>query len=110
MSKVAVVTGGASGIGSAISRRLAELGHRVVVFDRQADTLKEHVAALEAAGHDVIGLEVDVTDRAVIDAAVTSVHDQFGPVQILVTSAGVSEFRSFVDITAQTGSERFPST
>ncbi len=101
MSKVAVVTGGASGIGSAISRRLAELGHRVAVFDRRAETLKEHVAALESAGHDVIGLEVDVTDRAVIDAAVASVHEQFGPVQILVTSAGVSEFQSFVDITAE---------
>jgi 2-hydroxycyclohexanecarboxyl-CoA dehydrogenase len=100
MSKVAIVTGGASGIGGAISRRLAERGHRVAVIDRQADTLKEHVAALESAGHDVIGLEADVTDRAVIDAAVASVHEQFGPVQILVTSAGVSEFQSFVDITA----------
>ena len=98
MSKVAVVTGGASGIGGAISRRLAERGHQVAVFDRQADTLKAHVAALESAGHDVIGHEVDVTDRAVVDAASLPCANEFGPVQIVVTSAGVSEFESFVDI------------
>lgn len=101
MSKVAVVTGGASGIGGAISRRLAERGHKVAVFDRQADTLEAHVAALQEQGHVVSGYEVDVTDRPTVDAAIAAVSEEFGPIQIIVTSAGVSEFQPFIDISVE---------
>ena len=101
MDRVAVVTGGASGIGGAITRRLAERGHKVAVFDRQPDTLKAHVAELQELGHAVSGYEVDVTDRAAVDSAVASVRREFGPIHIVVTSAGVSEFEPFTDITLE---------
>lgn len=101
MSRVAVVTGGASGIGAAISRRLAQRGHRVAAFDRQPDTLQSHVAALREQGHEVSGHEVDVTDRAGVDAAIAAVRAEFGPIGIIVTSAGVSDFRPFTDISVE---------
>jgi 2-hydroxycyclohexanecarboxyl-CoA dehydrogenase len=99
MSKVAVVTGGASGIGLAISQRLAKCGNKVAVFDRQGEALKGQVAALRDNGFEAIAFNVDVTDRSAVDSAVASVRDEFGPIQILVTSAGVTAFEPFIDIT-----------
>jgi 2-hydroxycyclohexanecarboxyl-CoA dehydrogenase len=101
MSRVSVVTGGASGIGQAISRRLAESGNKVAVFDRQPDALKEHVTALQHNNCDAIACTVDVTDRPAVDAAMATVRDELGPVEILVTSAGVTAFEPFTDITLE---------
>ncbi len=98
---VAVVTGGASGIGGAISGRLAARGHRVAIFDRQPQTLTAQVAELQEQGHTASGHLVDVTDRTAIDAAVAEVRESFGPVTILVTSAGISDFRPFVDLSVE---------
>lgn len=101
MSRVAVVTGGASGIGQAISQRLAESGNMVALFDRQGDALNERVKALRDSGFQAIGFKVDVTDRPAVDSAIASVHDEFGPIQILVTSAGVTAFEPFTGITLE---------
>jgi 2-hydroxycyclohexanecarboxyl-CoA dehydrogenase len=101
MSRVAVVTGGASGIGQAISQRLAKRGNRVAIFDQQGDALKAHVSALQDNGFQALGFEVDVTDRPAVDAAVASVRDEVGPIQIVVTSAGVTAFEPFTGITLQ---------
>lgn len=101
MSRVSVVTGGASGIGQAISRRLAESGNKVAVFDRQPDALKEHVTALQHNNLHAIACTVDVTDRSAVDAAIATVHDELGPIEILVTSAGVTAFEPFTDITLE---------
>jgi len=101
MSRVAVVTGGASGIGQAISLRLAKRGNRVAIFDQQGDALKAHVSALQDNGFQALGFEVDVTDRPAVDAAVAAVRDEFGPMQIVVTSAGVTASTPFTDITVE---------
>jgi 2-hydroxycyclohexanecarboxyl-CoA dehydrogenase len=101
MSRVAVVTGGASGIGQAISRRLAKHGNLVAIFDRQGDALKAHVSALQDSDFQALGFEIDVTDRPAVDAAVASVRDELGPIQIVVTSAGVTAFEPFTDITIE---------
>jgi 2-hydroxycyclohexanecarboxyl-CoA dehydrogenase len=98
MSRVAVVTGGASGIGQAISQRLAKRGDKVAIFDQQGDALKTHVSALQDNGFAAIGFEVDVTDRPAVDAAVASARNEFGPIQIVVTSAGVTAFEPFTEI------------
>jgi len=79
MSRVAVVTGGASGIGQAISQRLAESGTKVAIFDRQGEALDAQVAVLRNNGFRAIGLNVDVTDRPAVDSAVDLVRDEFGP-------------------------------
>ncbi len=94
--RVAVVTGGASGIGLGIVRRLADAGHRVACFDLQAD-------AVAATAHDlgVISRVVDVGDRAAVDAALDDVRAELGPIAIMVTSAGINATGPFVDITQE---------
>jgi 2-hydroxycyclohexanecarboxyl-CoA dehydrogenase len=99
MSRVAVVTGGASGIGQAISRRLAEHGDKVAIFDQQEARLDVQVSSIQDKGFQPMSLKVDVTDRPAVDSAVASVRDKLGPIQILVTSAGVTAFEPFTDIT-----------
>ena len=97
--KVALVTGGASGIGAGIARVLASRGARVAIGD-----LDEGAAASVAAGLDGgsgLGLRLDVTDRASTSAAVGQVEELLGPVDVLVNNAGVSSVAPFLDITDQ---------
>ncbi len=77
---VAIVTGGASGIGLATASALARRGAQVAVLDLNPDDLPEGLT----------GFRADVTDRASVDAAVASVADAFGGVDIVVNSAGIS--------------------
>jgi len=101
MSRVAVVTGAASGMGLAISRRLAGRGHDVALLDLSADALAEAVAGLEAGGAKVIAAAVDVSDRAAVDDAVARTRKELGPVAVTVTSAGFDRFERFTDITVE---------
>jgi meso-butanediol dehydrogenase/(S,S)-butanediol dehydrogenase/diacetyl reductase len=97
--KVALVTGGASGIGAGIARVLASRGAKVAIGD-----LNERSAATVAAGLDGgrgVGLRLDVTDRASTSAAVDRVEELLGPVDVLVNNAGVSNVAPFLDITDQ---------
>ncbi|KQS00570.1 hypothetical protein ASG12_06730 [Williamsia sp. Leaf354] len=89
--KVAVITGGASGIGAATARTLASKGAHVVLVDR-ADTVAD--AALDLArskGNRHLGLRADVTDSASLTAAIATVIDNYGCIDILVANAGVAE-------------------
>lgn len=87
--KVAVVTGGASGIGNALARRFASEGARVVIGDVEAAALERAVSELRASGADIEGVVTDVTDpaqmQALGDAAVTA----FGGVHVFCNNAGV---------------------
>jgi NAD(P)-dependent dehydrogenase (short-subunit alcohol dehydrogenase family) len=81
---IAVVTGGASGIGAACARMLAARGHRVVVADR--DGPRAAALAREIGG---IAITLDVATQAANEAAAAEIETTLGPVEILVTSAGV---------------------
>ena len=94
----AIVTGGASGLGLAITEALAGRGTKVAMFDIQADALDAEAARLSAAGGTVKGYVVDVSDRAGVGAAVAQVRDELGPVLILVNSAGIEQFGKFAEI------------
>jgi NAD(P)-dependent dehydrogenase (short-subunit alcohol dehydrogenase family) len=97
MSRVAVVTGGASGIGLGVARRFAADGHRVVILDRRgAEAAAEELAGEGAAA---LAVEVDVADRRSVAAGFDRLRTEFGPVEILVTSAGVEAFTPVLDIT-----------
>jgi NAD(P)-dependent dehydrogenase (short-subunit alcohol dehydrogenase family) len=100
MSRVAVVTGGASGIGLGAARALGADGHLVAVLDLNGAAAKTAAAELGAAGASALGIEVDVADRASVDAAFARVRAELGPVGILVTSAGIESFDALADITA----------
>ena len=100
-SRVAVVTGAASGMGLAIARRLAGSGHRVALLDRAGDLAEQEAETLRSKGAQAIAAEVDVSDRAAIDEALQTVRSSFGPIEIIVTSAGIDEFAKFTEITAE---------
>ncbi|MEB3238404.1 MAG: 3-oxoacyl-ACP reductase FabG [Candidatus Sericytochromatia bacterium] len=89
-SHVALVTGGARGIGRATAAALAGAGARVSVWDRDAAAVDEAVAALAAAGHDVTGMAVDVTDRTSVQEAVARLAEAEGRLDIVVNNAGIT--------------------
>jgi 3-oxoacyl-[acyl-carrier protein] reductase len=82
---VAVVTGGAAGIGRAISLRLGRDGARVAVLDIRLENAEE---TLRMAGGNGVALVCDVSDSAAVDAAFARVESELGPVDVLVNNAG----------------------
>jgi 2-hydroxycyclohexanecarboxyl-CoA dehydrogenase len=101
-ARIAVVTGGASGIGLAIAERLAADGAKVAVLDLDAAAARDAADKITATGATALGLAVDVSDRDQIEAAVETVHAQLGLVTILVNNAGMEGFQPFLKITAVT--------
>jgi 2-hydroxycyclohexanecarboxyl-CoA dehydrogenase len=102
MSRVAVVTGGGSGMGRAICHHLARQGSTVAVLDIDGDAAAEVAKEVQAEDGTALGARVDVSDRAAIDAALDEVRTAFGPIGIMVTSAGIEGFEDFLDIDAGT--------
>jgi len=100
-ARTAVVTGGASGIGLAIAERLAQDGHAVAIFDRDAEAAQRACAKIEAAGGAALAVEVDVAEAASIEAGLDAVHERFGPVLVLVNNAGVDTFGSMHKVTLE---------
>lgn len=101
MSRVAVVTGGASGMGEAICHDLGARGHKVGVLDINGQEVQRVSEQLRADGVAALGMSVDVTDRAAVEEAFAKVRTELGPVHIVVTSAGLVDFCAFGDITPQ---------
>ena len=101
MSRVAVVTGAASGMGLAVAQRLASVGHGVALLDLDGDAVIRAAEELGQGGTGAIGVQLDVTDRAAVDAAMARVRSELGRIEILVTSVGLDEFQTFTDITIE---------
>jgi 2-hydroxycyclohexanecarboxyl-CoA dehydrogenase len=99
--RVAVVTGGASGMGEATCRELARRGLGVAVLDVNDEAAQRVTEDLRAAGSTAIGVGADVTDRAAVEQAFAKVRSELGPVSVLVTSAGMFGFSPFAEITAE---------
>jgi NAD(P)-dependent dehydrogenase (short-subunit alcohol dehydrogenase family) len=87
--KVAVVTGGASGIGNALARRFASEGAQVVIGDIEADALERAVSELRASGATAEGIVTDVTDPAQMQALGDAAVERFGGVHVFCNNAGV---------------------
>jgi NAD(P)-dependent dehydrogenase (short-subunit alcohol dehydrogenase family) len=96
--RIAIVTGGASGIGLAISERSAADGAGVAIFDLNGDAAEAAAAKIEASGGNAFGLAVDVTDRPGVDDAVAQVRKRLGRPTILVNNAGMTGFDPFLEI------------
>ncbi|MGH6960892.1 MAG: SDR family NAD(P)-dependent oxidoreductase [Dongiaceae bacterium] len=99
--KTAIVTGAASGIGLATARRLARDGARVAIWDLNVAGAIAAADELNQAGHAAIASRVDVSKRADVDAALTLVHQNFGPVSVLVNNAGIPAFTPFMEISEE---------
>lgn len=95
--QVAVVTGGGSGIGRAISLLFAAEGARVVAADLVPERAQETAALIDGGGGQAIGVEVDVSDAARVAAMARAATDTFGRVDILVNNAGLSVGDTILD-------------
>lgn len=89
---VAIVTGGARGIGLAVARWFLAHGHRVALLDIEAGAVQETAAAL-AAPDTVLGLACDVSDPAQVQQAIARVAEVFGRIDALVNNAGIAIFK-----------------
>ncbi|MFF5019607.1 3-oxoacyl-ACP reductase FabG [Streptomyces sp. NPDC001165] len=98
-TRVALVTGGTSGIGLASARLLAQQGHQVYIGARSAENIAETVKELQAEGLDVDGAVVDVRDTASVNGWVQGAVDRFGSVDVVVNNAGRSGGGPTADIT-----------
>ena len=87
--RVAVVTGGARGIGAATARHLAKAGAKVAVLDLNGEAAKETAASISDTVGEVIGLEANVTDRHAMARVIDSIANHFGRIDILMNNAGV---------------------
>ncbi len=99
MGRVVVVTGAASGMGLSTAQRLARAGYRVALQDLNVEAAEVAAAELRAEGHEAIATKCDVGDRESIYAAMDVAREAFGPIEILVTSAGIDAFKQFLEIT-----------
>lgn len=88
--QVAIVTGGAQGIGFGIARRLGEEGAAAALLDVNGARLAEAAAELEGRGVTTLPIATDVTDQQAVERAVAQVMERFGRVDILVTAAGIT--------------------
>ncbi len=94
--KVAIITGGGSGIGAATAHRFAEEGARVVVADLKVETAQ---AVADEIGGEAFGVEIDVTSTTSIERVVEETVGRFGGLDVIVCNAGVTIVGSVMDLT-----------
>ena len=102
--KVAIVTGGGTGIGRAVSLRLAKAGARGVVvnYSRSKNDAEATAAELEPLGSEALAYKADISDESAVKAMVATTIDRFGRLDVLVNNAGTTHFIAFPDLDALT--------
>ena len=99
--KVAIVTGGGSGIGKAASLLLAQEGAWVAVADLYADRAEKVAAEIQKQGGKALGIEADVSSAPGVDRMIAEVLKQWGRIDILINNAGIILQAAAVDMTEQ---------
>ncbi len=100
-SRVALVTGGTGGIGTAICKRLADQGHRVASNFRNEEKARDWQQRMQAQGYDVALFRGDVASSEHARALVEEVEAALGPIEILVNNAGITRDTTFHRMTAE---------
>ena len=104
-SRVALVTGGTGGIGTAIVKRMAQMGHKVATNYRDESRARAWQAKMKEAGVEVAIAPGDVSSAEQAEAMVREVERQLGPVDILINNAGITRDSTFHKMTAQQWSD-----
>jgi NAD(P)-dependent dehydrogenase (short-subunit alcohol dehydrogenase family) len=100
--RVALVTGGGSGIGRAACEQFAREGARVIVADRNTTAAKQVVEAIAGAGGDALAVEVDVANEASVAEMVAAAVERYGRIDAALNNAGISHpSRPFVELPAE---------
>ena len=99
-SRVALVTGGTGGIGTAICKKLADMGHKVATNYRNEEKARAWQAQMKADGYDIALVKGDVTAPDEAQAMVKEVEQTLGPVEILINNAGITRDGTFHKMTA----------
>jgi len=102
--KVAVVTGGNSGIGLATAKRLQQEGAKVAISGRSQQTLAD---AVKAIGNGVLAVRADVSKRTDVDRLYQEVEQKLGKIDILFVNAGIAKFVPFAETSESTYDEQF---
>src|SRR5437016_5003847 len=103
-NRIALIVGGASGIGRAAALRFAQEGAAVIVADRNVDEGRSVCAEIESAGGRAAFVSVDVTDEQDVQRMAASAEAAFGPFHVLVQTAGIlrGDFESIQEIESAT--------
>jgi len=96
-NRVALVTGGAQGIGKGIAVTLGADGFKVVIADLNLDVAEQTAKEITAAGGEAVAVQMDVTSAESVAAAIASVSAELGPVEVLVNNAGFGLKGRFLD-------------
>ena len=96
-NRVALVTGGAQGIGAGIAQTLGEQTFRVGIADLNLHLARAAAESITAAGGRAVAVQADITDIASVQAAVKTVTEELGPVEVVVNNAGWDDFMPFLD-------------
>ncbi|MCY7312044.1 MAG: beta-ketoacyl-ACP reductase [Pseudoxanthomonas sp.] len=104
-SRVALVSGGTGGIGSAICRKLADMGHKVATNYRNEEKTQAWLQEMRALGYDFTAVQGDVSSAEEAEALVREVEAKLGPVDILVNNAGITRDTTFHRMTPQQWNE-----
>lgn len=99
--KVAIITGGANGIGEGVAIKFAQEGAKVVIGDLKEDEVKKTEQKIKDMGGTVLGAVCNVADKASVDAMVQKAVETFGTVDILVNNAGITRDAIFHKMTEQ---------
>lgn len=100
-NRVALVTGGAQGIGKGIATTLGAAGFRVAVADLNLASAEQTAKEITAAGGEAVAVEIDVTSTESVKAALATVEADLGPVEVVVNNAGWDDFMPFVKTTEE---------
>src|SRR5262245_49346119 len=99
--RVAIITGGASGIGKALAQELSARGCRVVLADINRDTLDQTLSELNSETKLASGRVIDVKDANAVQALVQTTRDEFGKIDLMFNNAGVNICGEFRDVSLE---------